>query len=235
MKKIEIFKNGEDSGYIKNNQNWWFDSSHPDSFELFDLDGFYSEKYFISDHVNENQVNNFYNSITEIYKKITGNDLKSVFEAGAGGGWFTKKLIDKGVDIIAIEGSKSGYEKSLHKGISPENIKHHDLRKPINMHKKFDICCCTEVAEHIETPFSSQLILTLITHSDLVWFSFEPPGTNDAHYHHCNEQPEKFWKNIFDFYGYSMIRIPNHISDNFSSRGTHIFYNRKNYNTLNIF
>jgi hypothetical protein len=226
MKKIEIFKNGEDNGYLGSNDNWWFDKNHADSFELFDLDGFYSEDYFKEDHIKGDMVCNYVNTIKNYYCDITKKELKSVLEAGCAGGWFTKEFINNNIDVIALEGSLCGYNACLKKGISTSNIIKHDLRNEINLNKKFDICCCTEVAEHIETPFSSQLVLTLIKHSDLVWFSFEEPGTNENHYHHCNEQPEKFWVNIFDFYGYDYIKIPKEIYDTFSGRGTHLFYNK---------
>lgn len=231
MKKIEIFKDGQDTGYISdNNQHWWFDPSNPNSFELFDLDGFYDDFYFREDHVNINQVENYVFYIKEFYKNITNKELKSVFECGAGAGWFTKKFLDTGInDIYSIEGSISGYNKCLLRGISDSIIHRFDLRNSINLNRKFDISICTEVAEHIETPFSSQLIKTLTDHSDIVWFSFEPPDTNNSHYHHCNEQPEKFWVNLFDFFGYGSIRIPMDIYVKVGFRGSHIFYKKELY------
>jgi len=229
MKKIEIFKNGEDTGYLGNNQKWWFDESFKDSYEIFDLDGFYSEIYFSHDHVNEDHVDNYFLHISNYVKNITGNELSSVMEAGCAGGWFTKKFQDEGIDIIAIEGSKCGVDATIKKGVDKNKIMHHDLRKDFNLNRKFDIVCCTEVAEHIETPFSSQLVYNLIKHSDLIWFSTENPGGNEAHYHHCNEQPNKFWINIFDFFDYGFIEIPNNLNYSTANRGSHIFYNRKKY------
>lgn len=232
MRKKNIFENGVDKGYLKDNQSWWFDLNHPDSFEIFDLDGFYSETYFDKDHVPQNIVDNYFNSIKTYYNQFSNKDIKSVLEVGSAGGWFTKKFIDNSIDIIAIEGSKCGYDSSLKKNINPSILIRHDLRREINLNRKFDIAICTEVAEHIEIPFSSQLVKTLITHSDLVWFSFEEPGTNEAHYHHCNEQPEKFWVNLFDFYDFGYKKIPKNIVDSVSHRGTHIFYNKQVYNNL---
>ena len=112
----------------------------------------------------------------------------------------------------------------LERGIPIERIIKHDLRFPLNLNRIFDIVLCTEVAEHIEPPFSSQLILNIINHSKLVWFSFEEPGTNSAHYHHCNEQPEKFWKNLFDFFGYQMVKLPKKVIKEVGGRAGYIFY-----------
>jgi hypothetical protein len=234
MKIIKIFdENEQDTGYLGNNQKWWFDSSHPDSFELFDLDSFYSEVYFRNDHVNSNVVSNYVKFIKQYYKHLTNKDLISVFEAGCAGGWFTKEFIDNGIDITAIEGAKCGYDASIKRGVPLETIIHHDLRHEIQLNKKFDIACCTEVAEHIETPFSAQLVKTLTSHSDLVWFSFEEPDTNLAHYHHCNEQPAKFWINIFDFYNYGCLELPHEVIYECGYRAKFIFYN-KSITTFNI-
>lgn len=238
MKKVEIYKNGVDTGTIGNNQNWWFDLNHPDSFELFDIDSFYSDVYFATDHVPEQETNKFVNAIKIIFNRITNKELKTVLEAGAGGGWFTKAFLNNNINIISLEGTQAGYKKCLKEGIKEEIIFKHDLRKEIVFNKKFDISICTEVAEHIEIPFSSQLILTLVKHSDLVWFSFEAPGTNQAHYHHCNEQPEKFWINLFDFYNYGALLLPRLEGDNniglYGNRGTHLFYNRDVYEDYNL-
>ena len=145
MKKVDIFKNGVDCGYLGNNQKWWFDENFENSFELFDLDGFYSEDYFKNDHVRAETVNNYVFYVKHFYKKLLNKDLESVFEAGAGGGWFTKKFMLENVEVFSLEGSKCGYDACLKRGI-PESVIHmHDLRKPFNMHRKFDIVCCTEV------------------------------------------------------------------------------------------
>lgn len=229
MKKIEIFKNGKDNGWIGTNQNWWFDPKFVDSFEIFDIDSFYSDHYFNKDHVSINVVDNYVKYVKEYFNMITGKELTNVFEAGCGGGWFTKGFLDSGIDIFAIEGSTCGYQATLKRGVDLNKILHHDLRKELKLNKVFDICCCTEVAEHIETPFSSQLINNLISHSDIIWFSFEEPGTNEAHYHHCNEQPAKYWINLFNFFGFDYIIIPTEIRENVAHRGTHIFYNKNKF------
>lgn len=228
MKKVEVFnESGQDIGWIGKNQKWWFDEDHPNSFELFDIDTFYEKNYFKSDHVSYIVTKKYVNHVINYYKKITNKNLNSVLEAGCGGGWFTKEFLNRNIDIFALEGSICGYDSSISKGISTEIIKRHDLRLPINLEKRFDMVCCTEVAEHIETPFSATLIKTLVDHSDIIWFSFEPPGTNSAHYHHCNEQPEKFWVNIFDFYDYGYIKVPQNVIADCEYRASHIFYNRK--------
>lgn len=233
MKKVQIFnENGEDTGYLGNNQAWWFDPNYVNSFDLFDLDSFYDEHYFKEDHVSQHIVRNYVELVRAVYRDVTQSELGSVLEAGCAGGWFTKGFLDSNVEIFAIEGSKCGYDSTIKRGIPSSNIVHHDLRRDINLGRKFDIVCCTEVAEHVETPFSSQLIKTLTQHSNLVWFSFEAPGTNDAHLHHCNEQPEKFWINLFEFYNYGCYRLPGEITHRCEGRGSHLFFNRDVFNIV---
>ena len=41
---------------------------------------------------------------------------------------------------------------------------------------KFDLAMNTEVAEHVELSFHSQLVRTLTSHADLIWFSYAPPS-----------------------------------------------------------
>lgn len=233
MKDIDIYSR-DDMGYIGDNQRWWFDENHPDCFSIFNLDSFYPDKYFADDHsMSDKDIHNYCYEISRIYKLLTNKNLQSIFEAGCGGGWFTKEFYSKGVDILGIEGSNAGYEFCLKRGIPNSCVIRYDLRKPLPyLGKKFDISICTEVAEHIEIPFSSQLIQTITTYSDLVWFSFEAAASNSAHYHHCNEQPDKFWINLFDFFGYKPISIPPEIGKSLAFRGTHIFYNKYVYSDL---
>lgn len=214
---------GADSGYLKSSQNWWFDPSFPHAFELFDLDGFYEEDYYASDHVAQDTVRAYVDAILHYGQRLSGKPVRSLAEFGCAGGWFTQEFLARGVDVQGVEGSSSGVKRALARGIPQSNILQRDLRRPLQLGRRFDIAVCTEVAEHIECPFSSQLVHTLVSHADIVWFSFEPPGTNEAHYHHSNEQPAKFWVNLFRFYDYEAIELPPELGEAVGARGTHVF------------
>lgn len=235
MKRIDIFQDGKDLGYIEAYRcsKWWFEPSYKDSFDIFDLDGFYEANYFKNDHVGQGAIKNYVKHVRDYYTRLTSKPLTSVLEAGCAGGWFTKEFLDQGIDIIALEGSECGVQATIKRGVSESRVIKHDLRRDINLNRKFDIVCCTEVAEHIEPPFSSQLIKTLTDLSDIVWFSFEAPETNGAHYHHCNEQPEKFWVNIFDFYNFNSYKLSHEIYTECEARATHVFYNRNSGEIIN--
>jgi SAM-dependent methyltransferase len=196
---------GDDRGYLKQRQNWWFDPAFPHSFELFDLDAFYEEPYYASDHVGPDTVRAYVDAVLHYGERLRGRPVRSVLECGCAGGWFTEEFLRRGIDVFAVEGSSAGVQRTRARGVPAKNVQQHDLRRPLQLERRFDIAVCTEVAEHIECPFSGQLVQNLVSHSDVVWFSFEPPDTNEAKYHHSNEQPAMFWINLFRFYGYQAI------------------------------
>ncbi|MEA2463508.1 MAG: hypothetical protein QOJ98_1255, partial [Acidobacteriota bacterium] len=195
--KVRAYVDGEEKGWLGDNQRWWFDPAFAHAFSIFDLDSFYDENYFKVDHVGPDTVTKYVDHVLAFGAQLLGRPVESVFEAGSAGGWFTEELIRRKIDVMAVEGTRVGYDRSVARGVPRSQIVHHDLRVPLSLGRQFDMALCTEVAEHIECPFSSQLVQNLVTHSQLVWFSFEEPGTNDAHYHHSNEQPEPFWINLF--------------------------------------
>jgi SAM-dependent methyltransferase len=219
--EVEIFEDGQDKGFIGEKGNWWFDSNFEHSFEIFNLDAFYQEDYFSEDHVDSEAVKKYVDYTLKYGEKVLNKPVNSVLELGCGGGWFTEEFLDRGIDITAVEGSKVGYEETIQR-VPEERVINHDLRNRLDINQKFDIALCTEVAEHIEPPFSSQLVQNATNHSDLVWFSFEEPETNENHYHHMNEQPAKFWHNLFQFYGYEMHSLPEEVTAQVSGRGEYL-------------
>lgn len=233
MKHSEVYQNGEDNGWLTK-QNFWFDPEHEHGFQIQDLNSLYPERYFETDHVKPETVENYCRIIPEFYQLITGAKPKTMIEVGSGGGWFTKRFQDLGYKIWGKEGSKAGYDACKKRGV--DRIENVDFRGIFGFDNhviypkfKFDIALCTEVAEHIEPPFSAVLIKSLCDASDLIWFSFEAPNTNEAHVHHCNEMPAKFWINLFEFYGYGAYKLPDWVYDQCEGRGMYIFYNKSIY------
>jgi len=224
-KKVKIFHDGNYLANLGGNKNWWFDIEFEHSFSIFDLDNFYQDDYFDYDHLPNDIVQRYVDYICEYGQMFLNREVRSILEMGCGGGWFTEEFKKRGIDIVAVEGSLVGYQKTINRGVPKEKVIRHDLRLPIDLGRTFDMVVCTEVAEHIEPPFSSQLISNIVKHSQLVWFSFEDPyATDQAYYVHPNEQPEKFWKNIYEFFGYKMARIPDSVKSKIDDRGSHIFY-----------
>ena len=207
--------------------NWWFNPEFKDSFEIYELDSFYPKSELAKNVTDAVDMNNYIGSVLSHGEEILGKEVKSIVEFGSCAGGFTRKLMELGIDVACVEGTSGGYELALENNIPADRVHIKDLRRRINLNKKFDVALCTEVAEHIETPFSSMLVETLTSHSDVIFFSSEGPGGNPNHYHHCNEQPDKFWINLFDFYGFEYIHAePEEIS---LLRGRNLFlYKNKN-------
>lgn len=229
MKYSEVYEKGEDNGWLKK-QNFWFDPEHEHGFAIQDLDSIYPEKYFETDHVKPETIEAYCRLIPDFFEKITGEKLTNIIEVGTAGGWFGEQFRKQGIFSKGVEGSSDGYLKSSKRGGYSQLIAW-DLRRsiPQSFNNNNQIALCTEVAEHIEPPFSSVLVKSLCDASDLVWFSFEEPNTNPAHIHHPNEMPAKFWINLFEFYGYGAYKLPQWVYDQCEGRGMYIMYNKKTY------
>ncbi|MEI7814130.1 MAG: class I SAM-dependent methyltransferase [Coriobacteriia bacterium] len=220
---VEVYESGSDHGWLGHrNYNWWFDSSEAHAFEIYDLDAFYPEDYYADDHVQPTIVGCVVDCVLAVGESVIGRPVSSVLELGCAGGWFTYEYLSRGVEVQAIEGARVGFERTLSRGVPLENVLHKDLRLPLDLNRKYDIAMCTEVAEHVEPPLAGTLVHNITRHSDLVWFSFEPPDTNEAHLHHCNEQPTAFWQNLFRFFGFGMVALPQDLLPALDLRGGYI-------------
>ena len=218
---------------------WWFDEARPQAFSFFSLDDLYAAPYFKSDHIRTGVVNAIVDAQRKAYRLLSGRDLRSVAEFGGAGGWFTGKFAALGLDYQTVEGTQAGTEKIKQRpGVQPDRIHRADLRSPIELPPphaggKFDLAMNTEVAEHIEVPFHSQLVSTLTKHADLVWFSYAPPWKSEAgnegnmpHVHHSAELPLRYWLNLFEFYGYGALKIDDADGRIFQWRGRLLLYRR---------
>jgi hypothetical protein len=238
MKHVEVYDKGEDNGWL-HKQNFWFDPDHEHGFGIVDLDSIYPEKYFEHDHVKPETVEAYCRLVPEIYESLTGRQPESLIEFGSAGGWFLAEFIKRGYFCLGLEGTKAGIDACFRRGIIDNQILQHDFRRPIDMsgakgpsgHRLgYQIALCTEVAEHIEPPFSSVLVKSLVDAAPFIWFSFEEPNTNPAHIHHPNEMPAKFWINLFDFYGYKAYKLPQWVYDQTEGRGSYVFYDQRVFN-----
>lgn len=88
-------------------------------------------------------------------------DPQSVLDVGCGTGRALDWFLERGVDAIGIEGSKLAKKKAKH----PERIHTHDLNKPVDLSRRFDLVWCFEVAEHIHPRFIDNFLRTLTIHS----------------------------------------------------------------------
>ena len=74
----------------------------------------------------------------------------------------------------------------------------HDLTKPLDLGRQFDLVTCLEVAEHIPEPYAPILIETIGRHlktGGILVFSAAAPGQRGEH--HANTQPSWVWRDLF--------------------------------------
>lgn len=123
---------------------------------------------------------------------------QSVIDIGCGVGLYLKEFNNKGVKILGYDGSPAAIKNSL----VGAKIKLHDLTKPLKLNKRFDLCLCIEVAEHLEKRYSDRLAKTLTNLSNIIIFTAATPGQGPISIGHINEQPSGFWKKKFKKYFY---------------------------------
>lgn len=118
-------------------------------------------------------------------------DPKSVIDIGCGAGMYIKEFYDKGIDVVGYEGSVSAIEY----GLIPEKVILHDVRNELKIDRKFDLCLCVEVAEHVDEEKSDELMDLLCSISDAIIFTAAKPGQKGTG--HVNCQNESYWVEKF--------------------------------------
>jgi 2-polyprenyl-3-methyl-5-hydroxy-6-metoxy-1,4-benzoquinol methylase len=116
---------------------------------------------------------------------------RTSFDVGCGNGLYAGNLAQRSVRAFGCDGSIHAIQRV------PEDVFgfQHDLKEPLVINRRFDLCTCFEVAEHIPKRFSENLVASCAGLSDLVVFSSAPPGQGGMD--HINEQPDDFWDALF--------------------------------------
>lgn len=122
----------------------------------------------------------------------------SIVDIGCAVGEYVKWFNDNGFLSKGLEGSKEVKDFVMDNYNIIYGI---DVRKPLDIFTKFDLCISFEVAEHIEEEFSDEYVSNLKSLSDNVIISAAPPG-QDGH-GHINCQPKKYWIEKFNKFDYS--------------------------------
>jgi hypothetical protein len=124
--------------------------------------------------------------------------IKSILDIGTGIGTWLSVAEKYGIsDYIGIDGE--WVDRKLLK-IPESKFIAHDLTKPINLNKQFDLIICLEVAEHLPDEASYVLIETIINHGSLILFSSAIPFQGGQN--HINEQPYSYWEERFKLFDY---------------------------------
>ena len=97
---------------------------------------------------------------------------KSILDIGCGTGVSLKYFLQKNIDAIGVENSRLAIRKSA----VCERIIRHNLKKKLNLNRKFDLVWSFEVIEHIHPKFEATYLATLIRHGDRVIISAARPS-----------------------------------------------------------
>jgi hypothetical protein len=140
------------------------------------------------------------NFVPHLYKHISP---KSVIDIGCGLGNWLHVLKQSGCsEVLGVDGSNVDRSKLV---INDNEFIVHDLTQPLALSKKFDLCICLEVAEHLPQSCADTLIQSLVCCADTILFSAALPLQGGQN--HVNEQPFSYWVSKFNSKGYKVLDV----------------------------
>jgi SAM-dependent methyltransferase len=121
----------------------------------------------------------------------------SLLDVGCGSGtWASTALRLGAADVIGVDGDWIA-EEDLQ--LEPERFVRHDLTRPLDLGRTFDLVVCLEVAEHLPADAADELLASLVRHAPAVLFSAAIPYQGGRN--HVNEQWQSHWIARFDALG----------------------------------
>jgi SAM-dependent methyltransferase len=127
--------------------------------------------------------------------------VTSAVDFGCGTGGWLSALSTLGVDeVLGIDGDWVP-QKMLK--IPRSRFLVHDLTKPFELERNFDLAISLEVAEHLPDTSASDFVAMLVDAAPVVLFSAAIPGQGGTG--HINEQWPDYWVERFRARGYDVI------------------------------
>ena len=127
--------------------------------------------------------------------------IASLLDVGSGhGAWAAEWLKAAVGDVVAVDGD---YVNRDQLAIPPENFVAHDLSRPLDLRRRFDLVQSLEVAEHLPPDRAGGFVDSLVRHGDVILFSAAVPHQGGEH--HVNEQPPEYWRKLFAERGYEVF------------------------------
>lgn len=137
--------------------------------------------------------------------------VRSLVEVGCGNAHWTQAGIDTGVaDYAVVDGPWNDRDQLL---VDRSRFLEADLRRPLQLGRRFDLALCLEVAEHVPHESADVVVRSLCALSDVILFGAAIPFQGG--YGHINEQWPSWWREKFEREGYrpyDLVR-PQHWND----------------------
>jgi len=169
----------------------------------------------------------------EIWDKIILDfNIKNVADIGCGLGYSTQYFLEKGLNVIGVEGGENAIKNTIFKG----NLIQNDYTKSIafkeDCHFQFDLIWCCEFVEHVEERYSINF-LNDFKSAKYVAMTYASPGQDG--YHHVNCQPQKYWINKLMEIGFQYDEEYSEMLKNIAIQMTQSNYNHSGHLTRILF
>jgi SAM-dependent methyltransferase len=128
-------------------------------------------------------------------------EVSSVIDVGCGLGAWLRAFAENGVP--RLRGIDGRYVDTSNLYMPRECFTAVNLTEPIKIYEHFDLAICLEVAEHLSSRFSAQLVRELTDLAPVVLFSAAVPGQGGTG--HVNEQWPEYWCNLFKERDFAML------------------------------
>lgn len=133
-------------------------------------------------------------------------EVNSAIDVGCGLGVWIEQLLQMGInDVMAVDAEWFN-EDFIKEHVGTNKIVVHNLEEGVfHSGRRFDLAICLEVAEHVTSKHSNNVVETLVDNADTILFSAAIPCQGGQG--HVNEQWPTYWREKFNHYGYDFVDV----------------------------
>jgi SAM-dependent methyltransferase len=154
---------------------------------------FYTKEFFTQQHEQSRRTAEI---VVPLVLELVGP--RSVVDVGCGTGTWLAVFLEHGVpDVFGVDGD---YVDQRALEIPGGRFLAHDLGRPLELARRFDLVVSLEVGEHLPPERAETFVATLTTLGPIVLFSAAIPGQGGTA--HLNEQWPSYWAQLFAARGY---------------------------------
>lgn len=124
-------------------------------------------------------------------------DVETAADFGCGLGCDVAMMMECGLRVYGLDGSEALREHLLFDG----DYRVADLREPLEL-QSVDMVWCREVAEHLPRLYAETLVLNIVRHCRVCYFTAAHPDQIGSG--HINCQPRAFWVDLFRARGFTV-------------------------------